>query len=244
MSALARARPETCLSDLVLDRIVAGELDRAGQPHLATCEACSARLAALERDVQELPERIFVAGEAVKVRRRLPRVMAGIATVLAAAAALAVVSRSSIEQELTERTKGGLGFTVHAKRASGEVDQLLPGAKLLPGESVRFSLSLEREGHVAVIGIDAAGVVTEYARPAGALAAGKDRLLDGSVVLDDTLGFERLVAVSCPGPVDAAALLASARSALAAAKGDPSKVGALDTTCRQATLLIEKVAAR
>jgi len=42
---IARVRPETCLSDLQLDRVACGELARSQvDGHLSSCAACLARL--------------------------------------------------------------------------------------------------------------------------------------------------------------------------------------------------------
>jgi hypothetical protein len=234
---MQRSRPETCLSDLVLDRVVAGEIEPP--PHLASCDACSARLAELRSDVEKLPEQVWVAGEARKVKRRLP--MLGIAAALSAAAAAALVFTRAVEAPPSLRTKGGLALSLFAKHDGGKVEELLPGARLRAGDAVRFSVSTVREGYVAVVGLDAAGEVTLHAAPEAPLPAGKGQLLEGSVVLDEAVGPERFVAVLCEHAPGGSRVRDAARTALAAAGGDPRRAGELRIDCAQVSFLVEKV---
>lgn len=240
--ALQRTRPETCLSDLVLDRVLAGELDRPA--HLDGCEGCTARLASLEQDRAGLDGRLWIAGEARKVKRRLP--LSGIVATLAAAAAVAVVSARVIRTDTIpgERAKGGLALALFVRHGEGPVEEALPGARLVPGDAVRFSLSTSKEGYVAVVGMDDRGAVTLHAAPEAPLSAGKGQLLEGSVVLDDAIGPERFVAVLCDHAPGASRVESAARTALAAADGDPRRAGPLRIDCQQASFLIEKVEAR
>ena len=79
--------------------------------------------------------------------------------------------------------------------------------------------------------IDAAQAVTAYGS-ALALAGGVPRILDGSIILDDTLGPERIVAVVCDWPIAGELGVALARGALATAGGDPRQIGQI--TCGRA----------
>jgi hypothetical protein len=234
---MQRTRPESCLSDLVLDRVLAGEIPRP--EHLAGCEACGARLSALESQRGELPGQVWIAGEARKVKRRL--VPAGLLAA-AAAAAVVMVAVRPLEPVPAERTKGGLSLALYARGADGRVEELLPGARVRAGDAVRFSVSTLVEGHVAVVGADAAGGVAVHAAPPAPLPAGKGQLLEGSLILDEAVGPERFVAVLCDGTPAAARIEAAARTALAAAGGDPRGMGELVLDCRQASFLVEKVA--
>ena len=71
------------------------------------------------------------------------------------------------------------------------------------------------------------------------------RYSTGSVVLDDTLGWERIVVVACPSQVSADTVMSAGRDALDRASGAPRQVTALGgiPACRQFSTLIRKVAA-
>lgn len=249
MSALERKRPETCLSDLTLDRYVAGELlSERARDHLCRCTACSARATEIQTeaasfpripgDVEALARR---SSKAIRVRVLFRTASAGVALAAAAVLLLSVAHREPSGQ----RAKGAdVALAVFVRHANAEVDQLAPGGKVSPGESIRFAVTTRRSGHVKVFGIDQAQAITPYA-PLGSgmtqVSRGRDLLLDGSIILDETLGPERLVVLLCPDPVDFAAVERVAARALRAADGDPRKVGRLDLPCSQGTLMLEKV---
>lgn len=242
-NVLERQRPEACLSDLALDRLVMGEIDRRAPAvaHLDTCETCRARLAELEAAsrpfMSDGPARRMPAPRA---RRRWAWVGAG--ATLASAAAVALWLRPAEERT---RLKGGPVLEVIAKHGDGRVESIAPGATLAPNDAIRFRLSTQAAAYVSVIGLDAAGHVTAYAPasgPALALPAGAGQLLDGSVILDDTPGAERIVALVCERPMDVAAVVAAGQRALADSRRDPRKVNAaLGFSCPYATTWYQKL---
>jgi hypothetical protein len=65
-------------------------------------------------------------------------------------------------------------------------------------------------------------------------------VLEETIVADDTLGIERLLAVLCEDSVPVAELVASAERALAASSGDPTRVANLRDGCVEARFDIEK----
>jgi len=243
-------RAAACLSDLVLDRIVAGELKPTGAPatHLERCHACRARLSALLTEAQRFPDEVFVAGMAAAARRRARpprlRIVGALSALAAGAAALVLALRPAAPPPPSSvRTKGGLQLELVARHADGRVERVLPEAVLHPGEAIRFRISSDADGWLAVVGVDGARQVTPYVPPSGRCprtAPARDRLLDGSVILDDTLGVERIFASLCPREVAVAEVVAAARRALDQAGGDPAHVGDLGIGCRQASVLIRK----
>ncbi|HEX4457717.1 MAG TPA: hypothetical protein VIA18_07085 [Polyangia bacterium] len=237
---LDRQRPETCLSDLALDRLVMREPDRGGRAaaHLKTCAACSARLAELES--QSRPFMNDVAARQPIRRARRNWAWGGLGVTFAAAAAFTlwlVPVRSPV------RTKGGLHFEIIAKHGNS-VDTILPGSELAPGDAIRFRLTPPRAGYLGIIGLDAAGNVTPYAPTAGAtmrMQGGAAQLLDGSIILDDTAGAERVVALFCARSLDMAAVVDAGKRALAQAGGDPRQVsGNLGFDCASASTWYQK----
>lgn len=248
---------EACPSMLVLDRSFVGErTEPALQAHVASCPRCRAEIADRERVAAafapvatapgfgRLVETLDRAGRA---RRRRLAVAGG---ALAAAAAVTLVialprdaadRASSAQPETTTRRKGSLGLNVIVKRADGRIEHLVSGDRVSPGDAIRFALTSDTAGSVAVLGIDAAGVISPYTE--ARLEPGRDQVLDGSIVLDATLGTERLVAILCKDGIDMRELADRARAALQRAGNAPARIDTLElaATCEQSAFLLEKV---
>lgn len=251
---------EGCLSDLSLDRLLAGELDgtAAGAratAHLGTCRECTGRVSAIESEARRFPQEIWVQGLAAKAKRaaaetgsriagsgrreagpvtRMLRTASGVA--LAAGIAAVAIFVQPPRTEPDGRVKGE-GLTVYVRHTDGRVDEVLPGSRLAPGDSIRFEVSSAREGYLAVFGVDSTPAVTTYVPASGnaplLLGRGSKQLLEGSIVLDDSSGAERVVAFLCRERMAVSALADAARAALAAANGDPGALGAIDVPgCR------------
>lgn len=96
-------------------------------------------------------------------------------------------------------------------RRAGAVRPLDDGAEVLPGDALRFSVAAAAR-YALVVSIDGAGVFSVYAPFGGArsepladgVTAAAPVELSGSVVLDDTLGDERLWALLSDEPVEVA----------------------------------------
>jgi hypothetical protein len=221
------------VSDLALDRHLAGETP--APEHLAGCAECTTRLEALRAEragFAALPEIPFLAARTEAAAKRSRWLGVGAAgAALAAAVLLALLPRG---EEV--RTKGGDDLQIVVRRHDGAVEHLASGDRVAPGEAIRFVVDPVGERHVSIIGIDSAGVVTSYAEA----TVGAREALPGSIVLDETLGPERVVALFCNEPLDAEAAIAAGRRALAAAGGDVRHVGTLDVGCREAAVVLEK----
>src|SRR5262249_55014045 len=104
MSVFERTRDEGCLSDLALDRLLAGERVDHAREHLLGCAACAARKAALERDKAAFAE--------VRRRKGAPIRWAPFTAAFAAAAAVLLVVFTRPHDDPGNRTKGTsrLGF--------------------------------------------------------------------------------------------------------------------------------------
>jgi len=98
--------------------------------------------------------------------------------------------------------KGGPGLQLVARRvngAAGDVFVVDPGATLATGDAVRFVVDTGGARFVLVVSVDGAGQINVYYPFGGTASAqldGRDRVtLDGSIVLDDAPGPERIWAV-------------------------------------------------
>src|SRR4051812_2166596 len=131
---LSRSRSETCVSDLLLDEILVGELttpeERAAHAHLDACRACSDRLQELRKDRDPLP-----ALRSPRAQRWPSAARVALGGAVAAALAIFVVRAPGTVTPST-RTKGGprLGYFVkHGSdtRAGGAAETVRPGDTLI-----------------------------------------------------------------------------------------------------------------
>jgi hypothetical protein len=225
-------RPE-CLSDLRIDRMLAGDLDggerERARDHIADCTACASRVAAIEAARAATPphleaiRRIAAAPPARFARRTWGWPLLGVA-LAAGAAMLVVVVRPHAprpggggEQATDEATrlKGSahLGFFV---KHGNFVRRGGPGEPVSPGDLVRFVVSTPRPAHLAIVGVDERAVASVYFPVAGAadtVPAGTDVELPRATLLDDTLGGETIAAYFCERAIDLGPLRAHPNSA-------------------------------
>jgi hypothetical protein len=214
---IPRSRPESCLSDFALDRLLGGELgadeESLAREHLGTCERCERRRSTLlaERDAfaREGPA---LEARAHRVVRRLRPWIAGGIGLLAAAAAMVLwrgVPKEGVPKEPGLRSKGSgwrLGFYVsHA----GAVREGAAGERVEPGDALRFTYSATEARYVAVLSVDGAKRASTYYPASGAATReepGAEVALPLSTVLDDTLGEETIYGVGCLQPFDVEAV--------------------------------------
>ena len=160
-----------------------------------------------------------------------------------AAAVFAWLAPRRVPDTLTKGSAAQL--RVIAKRRNGPVMRIEPGARLSPGDRLRFEVFTRLpEASIALIMLDSAGAVTRLAPregPSVSIVGQRPVLLDEAVELDGALGGERIVLVSCSHAVDVNEVVAKARRALADAGGDPHRVDRLGTGCDEEAFSITKV---
>ena len=252
----ARRRPAGCLSDFTFDRLMAMMADPAAEDaraHLASCARCRNRLAR----VRSGPGTFFrkPRSRGTSHTRTSPKpsskgspwarrwTMPAVA--LAAAAALVVSARvkRSDEPLVETRTKGALSLDLVLRRPSGEVTRPAQGGDVFPGDALRFEVTAAQPGFVTVLGLDAAGAVTVYAPASEStihLEPSARTVLPGSIVADNTLGPERIVALLCAQSQNSNELRQAALRALSQAGGDPQRVSDLGTACSETSFMIDK----
>jgi hypothetical protein len=200
MIPFERSRPEGCLSDLHLDRLVAGELappeEQAARVHLGGCAGCAARLAAIEAERaafqaappplrltavrQSRPAPATPAGRLRRARAFAPALTAALAA--AAAVALVFIARPPSEPPRDERTAGlpledpgtrskGGGSRIGFYVARGDAVALgAPGEVVHANDRLQFTYSSADPAYFALLSIDGARKASIYF-PAGAVAA-------------------------------------------------------------------------
>lgn len=247
----------SCPSEFALERLRFGEL--AGHPeeslllaHLEGCSECRQRQRALaETESPALDSAALWARSSAgrgnkrqawwrRGRLRWPVIALAGAT---AAAAIVLLARKPSPDLLTKGSTSRLGVIV--KRRDGSIARIEPGARLAPGDRLRFEVFTGLpQANIALVMLDSAGVVTRLAPRGGgplSIAGGKRVLLDEAVELDGNLGAERVVLVTCTHALDANEVVARARRALADVGGDPRRVDHLGTGCDEETFSITKV---
>jgi len=246
----------SCPSEFSLERLRFGEL--AGSPaerqliaHLDGCGECRQRQLALADAESPSLDETAIWSRACGVRpgaRRPSRFhdlrWAAVALVgVTAAAAVVLLKPPPSPDILTKGSAAQLG--VIAKRRDGSAERLEPGARLSPGDRLRFEVSTRLpQANIALVMLDGGGAVTRLAPGEGRslwIASGKRVLLDEAVELDGALGAERIVLVACGHTVDTGDVVEAARRALVAAHGDPRQVNHLGTGCDEETFSITKV---
>jgi len=246
-----RRAPE-CVSDLVLDQIVSGEaVGAAPEAHVAGCARCGERLASFradqERDaalVAELAARAELPS-VVPLRRRL-WLSAALPLLAAAAILLLLLPRLLRGPGSDTREKGGsaLALDVVVRHADGKIESLGPNGRVRAGDAVRFVVSTPRPGHLVVLGLDSAGAVSVYVSDGAdphKVERGSRQAMPGSVILDDTPGAERLVALECDARFAVSDAVDAGRRSLERAAKDPRRAGALGLPgCMEAALTMDK----
>jgi len=224
-SALQRNRPESCLSDLYMDQLLAGEAAETerGREHLRECAACGQRFAAIEAGRKEFarnaPALALPGREPARTRAWLWPA-AGATTAAVAAAAIALFLTTGNEDDAHGiRRKGGERIGFFVERA----DTVRPGATgevVYPGDALRFTYSSDRATHVAIFSVDGAEVVSVYfpqTPAAHRVEPGRDVALPQTTILDDTLGTETVYGLFCERALE----MAPTRAAFAASPRTP-----------------------
>jgi hypothetical protein len=246
----------SCPSEFALERLRFGELvetpeEKALIAHLDACPECRQRqrvLADAESptlDSAAIWSRAFGRPGATSQPARLRGLRwAAIALVgVTTAAAVVLLKPQPVPDILTKGSAAHLG--VIAKRRDGSTARIEAGARLSPGDRLRFEVSTRLpQANIALVMLDGGGAVTRLAPSNDRslwIASGKRVLLDEAVELDGALGAERIVLVACADTVDTKKVVEGARRALADARGDPRQVNQIGSGCDEEAFSITKV---
>jgi hypothetical protein len=188
---------EACLSELMIDRLIAGELPAElcarARVHAATCADCGGLL----RDAEAVAQR-FAAAPPPLVLPAPPRARfaRGGAAVTALAVGIAIVIAAAWpDRHDSVRVKGGPSLGAFVSHA-GELRRVEAGDIVVPGDRLQLVTSTDRAAWIEISAVDGAAARTVYARPQPVLA-GRDRPLGFSIILDGTRGRTTITAVFC-----------------------------------------------
>ncbi len=230
------------------------ELCAEVEEHLESCSLCAARLREMEAErqaflIQHPPGAFLAALEARKLQRRPQlRYFLGWGGLLASCAAALLLLWQPLSSEPepkplpVTRLKAAVDLSFHVK--SGAHSRLgCAGEVLQPGDQIQLRISSPQAAHLLVVSLDSRGVVTPFYDLEGhsiPIEPGVAQLLEGSVILDEALGPERIIACFSEEPLETRTVLESGRRALRSAQGAPQAVKSLDLPCAQASFLIHK----
>lgn len=210
-----------CPSHLLLSRFKSDDLteDEAKRirAHLAVCEKCRALSLSMDANIQtflehgdarfsSLSANIEALGPAPLRKTGFKVAAAGSLIAVAAAALLVfIVGLPFLRDSSGENGiafKGGMSVEIVAARGDRRF-AVKDGAALFKGDAVRFVVTVDRPGYLAIFSEDRQGRITPFypstepvddSRPMALSEAGR-HTLPGSIVLDDAIGKERFVVV-------------------------------------------------
>jgi len=203
------------LSELAVDRLLAGELaagdEAAMRDHAADCARCGALLddaLAVQRTFvpDESPLRFVTPLPAPRPFADRPPRRASTFGVIAAVAALAAglavaLTWPHANADGSVRTKGAaiVGFFVEH---DGQIRRGAPHETVMPGDRVELFTTALEPVWFAAISDDARGLRNVYVAPRR-VEPGREQLLPVATELDDTLGTEVVTGVFCESAFDA-----------------------------------------
>jgi predicted anti-sigma-YlaC factor YlaD len=219
---------------------------RSAEEHARACPRCRAELDEVARARERFRAQVFPRTQAALAERGArrapwPRLLPPLSLAAAVGAALAVVLVARPGRAPLLQAKGAGALSVYVLR-DAQVSAVEDGARLRPGDRIRFAVQGAGAAFVLVASVDGRRQVTVY-QPSTALGpdAGALTVLPDSIRLDDALGPERIFAVFSDRPVPED-VVSSALAALGAAGPEAvRRERRLALPFAQATVLVEKI---
>lgn len=185
------------ISELAIDRLVAGEMRAADAAALRDHAAHCARCGALLDDALACQQQFVPPSLPVPLRRT--RVVMIAATAMVAAAAAVFVAWPKPQADAV-RLKGDaiIGFYV---AHGGSVRRGAARELVVPGDRIELATTTPKPAWFAAYGVDGRGMRTIYVTPR-AIEAGRDVVMPFAIMLDDALGEEVITGIFCDAPFD------------------------------------------
>jgi hypothetical protein len=248
---------------MLADDLPADERDALSR-HLEQCDPCRQQLAEMQANAEAYAadEEEHLARLRAQLSRQPERApsrptwlrLAPAGGALAAAAAVLLFLLPAIEEPENRpspndiRFKGTMAFEIVARRGDRQF-RVQQGTELLPGDALRFVVTVSKPGYLTVFSVDAAGAVSPFYpdsdpaedddAPLLLDRAGRHEL-EGSVILDQSRGDECLAVVFSPEIFDRALVLdSSPTSEWYRQKREPRK-GELDPGLEAGVIWVKK----
>lgn len=201
---------DDCISDLAIDRYLAGELSvqRRGEleEHALACSRCDARLTDLRESAASMAETLPPLPGVERRPMGWP-VLLAVAAGLLLAVTLGLLWLSSqsdavdtSEAVATTRTKGRAHLTTYLRR--DERVRVFDGQQVRAGDELAFAYSSGVDTHLAIFDLDGGRVTPIFPNDQRTFSAeaGAGVELDFAVMLDDSPTQESIVAIFCDAP--------------------------------------------
>jgi len=214
---------------------------RALDEHVARCAACQAKVRQIEENLtQYCPKQEAYLAQLVSCLsterpterpswtlfpKRVFWTLALGSTVVAAVVGLISIypgKEQTVQQQQTAvRFKGRVVMRAVAQRGTDQF-AVEPNAKLFPGDALRFIVTTRSQGYLSIFSIDSQHIIAPFypdsdpvsdPKPMVIKSAGRHEL-PGSIVLDDAIGAECIVAAFSQEPFDRGALHERVRRSL------------------------------
>ena len=229
--------------------------------HLETCLGCREKMQALTEARADFEGRMNRAGFLVRVQQGIEEAQDkslskrpiwpwfAVAGTALAAMLLWMVLQPQLgtlggEDSDGIRIKGDLALKLSFFiEENGRAQLADPEKALHPGERIQFALTGPKGGFVHLVGVDEAGLVSVYYprldQNKEEFPGGVDRPVPGAVLLDGTLGRERIFVLVCEQAMKAAQIKARVEGLRPDVRGLLDE-NMLDFDCAQTSLLLHK----
>jgi hypothetical protein len=238
--------------------------------HVERCDACGEAVRALVEQrrtfLARRPAAAFVAGlerRHLRLSRWRWAPALGLAFATAAAAAGLLVAIRAPVAELPRSPeialRGEAAFTLYVSRDGAPAVRQTAGAKLYPGDVLRFGLRLPGAGYVFIADLDDRGTFARYypqaatatssSGPGGVESARvelspAESILPGSIRLDEFVGRERILLFFSTRPLSELAVSGALHAAFEKAGGDLARIdpGQIELDARVIAIDLQKAA--
>lgn len=256
---------EQCLRKIDVERYLAGDLaarqHARAEDHLVACASCRERVERLRADgarlMAEAPAEALLQRVRIEAERRAGpgRTWWRAYWLVPAAAGCAIVLVMLGMALLTPedpgvRTKGAVAIDLYLMRQQ-QVRPATPADRFQPGDRIQFVYSAPRQRFVFLVSLDDTGRVTNFNHRAATrsvpIEPGIGRVLEGSIILDETPHAERIFALFSEQPLEWSEVERAARLAwreATEARSGVASIQRLPLEQPQATVLLPKDQAR
>ncbi len=232
-----------------------GERLEAVRAHARSCPRCLGIVSRLEAENEEfiarhppgtIVPRLLARAVGTRRRRGLLPVFVPAAAVLALLVLLVALPAEHEPGPLATRVKGEVSLRVFVQRA-GQSVEAHSGETFHAGDRIQFVYASGAKRYLFLASLDGEGRVSNFnfqAAPSSVpIVPGSGQVLQGSIILDDHPGPERVFAVFSDRPLPQAEIERAAARAFAHLRregGDITKLVRLPLPHPQASILLEK----
>lgn len=226
-------RPDCGVRLIELERYVCGELQETRRQEIdkiqRDCLHCQTALSRMNQDERAFLDAVNVATQSAQILQRSERLASTswlarlplrpwVAALTMAMAMVFFLPNLQESDAPMNRTKGhSVGLQVY-QNVDGQAELLSSGGRLSEGAQIQFRYQAHGFSYVMIVSVDGQNVISSL-YPAGsgssiAIQSEGSHVLEGSIILDDALGEERIYAVYSKQALDYHEVEAQLRQAI------------------------------